>query len=154
MQRAQKRDCWQVAPGRLRDAIPTRIHLRVNGVGLPMKTEITTGQDCDYTGSDLVMADNLPQPAVQVADRDYVSDKIREDIENRNALPMIPMRKSRKERKALDRTIYILRNMMKRSFDKLMNSHPLATRYAKTADNFLGFIDVARIRLWLRHFPT
>ena len=29
-----------------------------------MRTEITPGQDSDYTGYDLVMADNLPQPAV------------------------------------------------------------------------------------------
>jgi IS5 family transposase len=67
-----------------------------------MRTEITPGQDSDYTGYDLVMADNLPQPAVLVADRGYDSDKVREDIERRNALPMIPMRKNRKVRKAVD----------------------------------------------------
>lgn len=43
------------------------------------------------------MADNLPQPAVLVADRGYDSDNIREDIESRNALPMIPMRKNRRQ---------------------------------------------------------
>ena len=32
----------------------------------------------NVTGYDLVMADNLPQPAVLVADRGYDSDKIRE----------------------------------------------------------------------------
>lgn len=58
--------------------------LRVNSAGLPMRTEITPGQDSDYTGYDLVMADNLPQPAVLVANRGYASDKIREDIESRN----------------------------------------------------------------------
>ena len=40
--------------------------LRVNGAGLPMRTEITPGQDSDYTGYDLVMADNLPQPVTSV----------------------------------------------------------------------------------------
>ena len=59
-----------------------------------MRTEITPGQDSDYIGYDLVMTDNLPQPAVLVADTGYDSDKIREDIENRNALPMIPLRKT------------------------------------------------------------
>ena len=61
----------------------------VNGAGLPMRTGITPGQVSDYTGCDLVMADNLPQPAVLVADRGYGSDKIREDIESRNALPFV-----------------------------------------------------------------
>ena len=68
-----------------------------------------------------------------------------------NALPMIPMRKSRKVRKAVDITIYTLRNMVERCFNKLNNSRRLATRYDKTADSFLGFIDVACIRLWLHH---
>ncbi len=33
-----------------------------------MATAITPGQDCDYTGDDLVMADTLPQPIVMGAD--------------------------------------------------------------------------------------
>ena len=124
-----------------------------------MRTEITPGQVSDYTGYDLVMADNLPQPAVLVADRGYDSDKVREDIERRNALPMIPMRmipmrKNRKVRKTVDMTIYALRNMVERCFNKLKNSRRLATRYDKTADSFLGFIDIACIRLWLRHLST
>ena len=40
-----------------------------------MRTEITPGQDSDYTGYDMVMADNLPQPAVLIADRGYNSEK-------------------------------------------------------------------------------
>ncbi|WP_233253548.1 transposase, partial [Paracoccus binzhouensis] len=75
-------------------------------------------------------------------------------IESRNALPMIPMRKNRKVRKVVDMTIYTLRNMVERCFNKLKNSRRLATRYDKTADSFLGFIDIACIRLWLRHLST
>lgn len=119
-----------------------------------MRTEITPGQDSGYTGYDMVMAHNLPQPAALVSDRGYDSDKIREDIESSNALPMIPMRKNRKMRKSVDMTIYTLRNMVERCFNKLKNSRRLATRYDKTADSFLGFIDVACIRLCLRHLST
>ena len=119
-----------------------------------MRTEITPGQDSDYTGYDLVMADNLPQPAVLVADRGYDSDKIREDIESRNALSMIPMRKNRKVRTVVNMTIYTLRNMVERCFNKLKNSHRLAARYDKTTASFLGFVDIACIRLWLRHLST
>ena len=119
-----------------------------------MRTGITQGQDSDYTGYDLVMADNFPQPAVLVADRGYDSDETREDIEGRNAVPMIPMRKYRKLRKVVDMTIYTLRNMVERCFNKLKNSRRLATRYDKTAESCLGFVDVACIRLWLRHLST
>ncbi|MCV2449740.1 IS5 family transposase [Paracoccus sp. DMF] len=150
----RKRGTPKEALGRSRGGFSTKIHLRVNGAGLPMRTVITPGQDSDYAGYDLVMADNLPQPAVLVADRGYDSNEIREDIESRNALPMIPMRKNRKVRKAVDMTIYTLRNIVERCFNRLKNSRRLATRYDKTADSFLGFIDIACIRLWIRHLST
>ena len=35
---------------------------------------------------------------------------------------------------------------------QLKHSRRLATRYDKTADSFLGFVVVASIRLWIRHF--
>lgn len=42
-----------------------------------MRTEITPGQTSDYLGFDLLMADNLPQPSVLLADRGYDADSIR-----------------------------------------------------------------------------
>lgn len=98
-----------------------------------MRTEITPGQTSDYLGFDLVMADNLPRPSV---------------------LPVIPMRKSRKKRIGVDRSLYRLRNMVERCFNKLKNARRVATRYDKTAESFLGFTDITSIRLWLRHLST
>ncbi|MEY8827925.1 transposase, partial [Sedimentitalea sp. XS_ASV28] len=95
--------------GRSRGGFTTKIHLRVNGVGLPMRSEITPGQTSDYRGFDLVMADNLPEPSVLLADRGYDSDNGRKTMEARNVVPVIPMRKTRKLRVAVDRTIYRLR---------------------------------------------
>ena len=118
-----------------------------------MRTGNTSGQDSVYTGYDLVMADNPPQPAVPAAEG-YDADKIREDIESRNTLPMIPMRKNRKLRKVVDMTIYTLRNMVERCFNKLKNSRRLTIRYDKTAEIFPGFVDVACITLSIRHLST
>ena len=67
---------------------------------------------------------------------------------------MIPMRKNRKVRTVVNMTIYTLRNMVERCFSKLKNSRRLATHYDKTAASFLGFVDIAYIRLWLRHLST
>lgn len=52
------------------------------------------------------MADNLPSPSVLLADRGYDTDSIRVKIEKRDALPVIPMRKSRKKRIGVDRSLY------------------------------------------------
>ncbi|SFA54266.1 Transposase DDE domain-containing protein [Paracoccus halophilus] len=67
---------------------------------------------------------------------------------------MIPMRKNRKVRKVVDMTIHTLRNMVERCCNKLKNSRRLATRYDQTADSFLGFVDIACVRLWLRHLSA
>jgi len=119
-----------------------------------MRSDITPGQTSDYLGFDLVMDDNLPEPSVLLADRGYDSDKVRETMEARNVVPVIPMRKSRKLRVAVDRTLYRLRNRVERCFNKLKNARRVATRYDKTAESFLGFIDITSIRLWLRHLST
>ena len=119
-----------------------------------MRTEITPGQTSDYRGFDMVMADNLPQPSVLLADRGYDSDSIRKSLDMKNVLPVIPMRKSRKKRIGVDRSLYRLRNRVERCFNKLKNARRVATRYDKTAESFLGFIDITSIRLWFRHLST
>ena len=119
-----------------------------------MRSDITPGQTSDYLGFDLVMDDNLPEPCILLADRGYDSDKVRKTMEARNVVPVIPMRKSRKLRVAVDRTLYWLRNLVERCFNKLKNARRVATRYDKTAESFLGFIDITSIRLWLRHLST
>lgn len=114
--------------GRSRGGFTTKIHLRVNSAGLPMRTEITPGQTPDYLGFDLVMADNLPEPSVLLADRGYDSDDVRRTMEARDVLPVIPIRKTRKLRVAVDRTLYRLRNLVERCFNKLKNARRVATR--------------------------
>lgn len=46
-----------------------------------MRAEITPGQTSDYLGFDLIMADNLPEPGVLLADRGYGADSIRKKME-------------------------------------------------------------------------
>lgn len=119
-----------------------------------MRTEITAGQTSDYLGFDLVMADNLPEPSVLLADRGYDSDNIRKTMEVRDVVPVIPMRKTRKLRVAVDRRLYRLRNLVERCFNKLKNARRVATRYDKTAKRLLSFIDITSIPLWHRYSST
>ncbi len=119
-----------------------------------MRTDITSGQTSDYLGFVLVMDDNLPEPFVLLADKGYDADSICDDMRSRYIQPVIPIRKSRKKRVGVDRPLYRLRNLVKRCSNKLKNARRVATRYDKTAESFLGFIDIASIRLRLRHLST
>ncbi len=119
-----------------------------------MRSVITPGQTSDYLGCDLVMDDNLPEPCVLLADGGYDSDKVREIMEERNVVPVIPMRKSRTLRVVVDRILSRPRNLVERCLNKLKNARRVAIRYDKTAESFLGFSDITSIRIWLRHLST
>jgi hypothetical protein len=62
--------------GRSRGGFTTKIHLRVNGTGLPRRSDITPGQISYHMGFDQVMYDNSPEPSVLLADRGYDSDNV------------------------------------------------------------------------------
>lgn len=119
-----------------------------------MRSEITPSQTFDYVESDLVTADNLPKLSVLLADRSYDADSIRKKMETRGVLTQIPMRKPRKMRVGVDHSLESLRNLVERCFSKPKNARRVATHYDKTAESFLGFIDITAIRLWLRLLST
>ena len=93
-----------------------------------------------------------PQPRVLLADKGYDADFILADLETRGVAAVIPAKRNRKVQPVIDGHVYALRNIVERCFSKLKHSRRLATRYDKTADSFLGFVLVASIRLWIRHF--
>lgn len=119
-----------------------------------MRTEIAPDQTSGYLGFDLVMTDNLPEPGVLLADRGYDADSIREKMIARYVPTQFPMRKSRKMRVGVDRTLHALRNLVERCFNKLKNARRVATGCDKNAENFPGFMDITSIRLWVRHLST
>ncbi len=115
-----------------------------------MRSEITGGETADIKGFDLVMPQDLPEPEYFLADKGYDADKVREKLEERRIVAVSPMRRNRKEWRAVDRDFYRWRNLVERCFSKLKQSRRVATRYDKTALSFLGFIDIASVRIWLR----
>jgi len=116
-----------------------------------MRAEITAGQVSDYKGYDAVM-DGGPEPEVFLADRGYDADRIREDVERSGGVPVIPMRKGRKVQTPVDDFIYALRNLIERCINRLKNARRVATRYDKTAETYLDFVNIVPIRLWTKHF--
>jgi len=47
--------------------------------------------------------------------------------------------------------LYRYRNLVERFFNKLKYFRAVATRYDKRDDNFLASVQLAAIRIWLRH---
>jgi transposase len=66
---------------------------------------------------------------------------------NRNA--NIPPRRTRKGPICFSPFLYRARNRIERFFNRIKQCRRIATRYDKLAENFLAFVKLAAIRLWV-----
>ena len=87
---------------------------------------------------------------VVIGDKGYDSDEVVETIEAKGAEAVIPPRRNRKEPRSYDAERYKDRNLAERFWHKIKQFRRVATRYEKTARNFLAFVHVAAIMVLLR----
>ena len=85
-----------------------------------------------------------------IADRAYDADSLHELVMLQGGEPVIPPRRHRKYQHAYDRVAYKQRWGIEGFFARLKQWRRIATRYDKLAANFLGFIKLASIMLWLK----
>jgi putative transposase len=75
-----------------------------------------------------------------------VCDKIAET----GAKVVIPPKRNRKFQRPCDIDLYKERNLIERFFNKLKQFRRVTTRYDKLLVNFMGFVKLAAIAIWLR----
>ena len=85
-----------------------------------------------------------------IADKAYDADRLLERIRAQGGEPVIPPRRHRKQQRPYDVIAYKQRWGIEGFFAKLKQWRRIATRYDKIAANFLGFIKIASIMLWLK----
>ena len=85
------------------------------------------------------MIEGLPAEWV-LGDTAFDADYFRDDIEVTNARAVIPSHPSRELKHPLDKHIYKERHLVECCFSKLKHFRRIATRYEKTARNFLAMI--------------
>ena len=136
--------------GRSRGGLTTKIHALVDANGLPIALKLTAGQAADGPSA-ADMFDTLGQGDVLLADRAYDSDALRIDLAARGAWANIRPMPQRKRRPPFSTFLYRYRNLVERFFNKLKQFRAVATRYDKRDDNFLASVQLAAIRIWIRH---
>ena len=85
-----------------------------------------------------------------LADRGYDADWIRELAHQQGAWANIPPKRNRKDPICFSPYLYRARNLIERFFNKIKQCRRVATRYDKLAANYLAFVKLASIRIWLR----
>lgn len=93
-------------------------------------------------GAEALLSDLSPDYVV--ADKAYDSDPFRKQIRRQGAKPVIPSRKKKRTRR-YNKTLYKLRNVIERFFNRVKHYRRVATRYDKTDPNYLGFVCLATL---------
>jgi transposase len=122
--------------------------MAVRGLGGPVRFHLTAGQRGDAPQA-LTLIEGMPAKVV-MADTAYDSDQIRKAVAEKGALAVIPNNPSRAKKHPLDEHLYAQRHLVECCFSRLKQFRRVATRFEKTARNYLAVITLAAIVLWLR----
>jgi putative transposase len=134
--------------GRSRGGLSTKIHAAGDALGLPVRLLGTPGQRPDIAfAHDLV--EDIEAEAL-LADKVYDANHLIEKMEKRGTQLVIPPKRDRKIQRAYDTELYKERNHIERFFNKLKQFRRVATRYDKLLANFMGFVKLAAIAIWLK----
>jgi transposase len=120
----------------------------VNGLGLPTKIVLSPGPEADITHAPALL-EGTPA-AVVIADKGYDQRELVDGIEAKGGEAVIPTRKNSTAPRVIDTDRYKDRNRVERFWAKAKQYRRVATRYEKTARNFLAFVQVASIIILLR----
>ena len=86
----------------------------------------------------------------QIADKGYDADHLCERIAQTGGEVVIPPKCNRSFKRPYDAELYKERNIIERFFNKLKQFRRVATRYDKLLANFMGFVKLAAIAIWLK----
>lgn len=90
------------------------------------------------------------EPHFVIADKGYDNDAFLEHVHARGSVPVIPSLAHRTVQRPLLKDVYRRRNLVERFINRIKHYRRIATRYDKTARNYLGFLHLAAILEWTK----
>lgn len=140
--RVEKKGDAIQAVGRSRGGRTSKIHALADHLGRPVAFTLTPGNIADISvAKDLL--DTLAPPKRLLADKAYDADSLRNWLSSRRVQAVIPSNATRRTPYPLDKTAYRRRNLIERMFCRLKDWRRIATRYDRTARNFLSAVALA-----------
>ena len=126
----------------------TKIHATVDALGNPTGFHLTPGQAHDLEGADALLP--YSQGHTIIADKGYdAHERVIEPLTAAGKAVVIPSRSTNKVQREYDGALYKARHVIENFFAKLKQYRAIATRYDKTACNFLGAIHLAAAIIWM-----
>lgn len=146
--KAAKRGAHAQGLGRSRGGLATKIHAAADGLGNPVRLIAGPGQE-----NDIKRAAELVEgfkPAYAIADKGYDAGYFHDTLLDAGAIPVIPPKKNRRFQHDYDKDLYKARGLIENLLVKLKQFRRVATRYDKLLANFLDFVKIAAIAIWIR----
>ena len=126
----------------------TKIHAASDALGNPVRLIASPGQRNDIAFAH-ELVDGFEAEAT-IADKGYDADHLCDRLAQTGADVVIPPKRNRKVQRPYDTHLYKERNRIERFFNRLKQFRRVATRYDKLLANFMGFVKLAAIAIWLR----
>jgi transposase len=145
---ALKKKVEEQALGHSRGRMSTKIHALVDALGNPLRFLLTPGQAHDLTGADALLPNMTAN--LLIVDRAFDADaRVLRPLAAAGKSAVIPPRPNRLTPRQFDRELYKARHLIENFFCRLKQFRAIATRYDKTARNFLAAIHLAAATIWL-----
>ena len=120
----------------------------VDALGNPVGFCLTGGQAHDLAGADHLLP--AMGAGTLIADKAFDADKrVLDPLAAAGKTAVIPPKANRRSVRHHDRDLYKARHLIENFFAKLKQCRAIATRYDKTARNFLAAIHLAATVIWL-----
>jgi len=137
------------AIGRSRGGRTTKIHALADDQCRPIAFLLTGGQVADCSAADLLL-ERMPASPILSGDKGYDTNAIRNKVEGKGTMPNIPPKVNRRWKNCFSPFLYRDRNAIERMFGRLKDFRRIATRYDRSATNFLAAVCLAAaVSYWL-----
>jgi transposase len=128
--------------------LSTKIHALVDALGNPVGFHLTGGEAHDLVGADELLPDMAA--GILLADKAFDADeRVIKPLAAAGKSVVIPSKANRRVPRKFDRHLYAARDLIENYFAKLKQYRAIATRYDKTARNFLAAVHLAASVIWL-----
>jgi len=134
--------------GRSRGGFSTKLHAVVDTKARPIYITLTPGQRHEMVAAPLLL--QQARGRALIGDTGYDSNDFIAAVRTKKMKPVIHSKPERKKKHRLDRRLYKKRYLVEVFFHHLKRFRAVATRYEKTARNYLAMVQLACAWLWLK----
>ncbi|MCX8005785.1 MAG: transposase [Burkholderiaceae bacterium] len=104
-----------------RSRFTCKLHIRGNAHGLPIALHVTAGQEADCSNCETLMEARDSDPAIMLGGKGYDSHSIRQDLDDRGAVPEVPTKRNCHVQHSVIRPLYALGSRIECFINRLKN---------------------------------